>query len=80
MATGGGSVALALDHPQVVGGELQVVFRAVGHAGVVHLECGVILALDLAPSGETLPHEVADGLTWVTVPRVEGHQVVVFAE
>ncbi|MDP9362826.1 MAG: beta-galactosidase trimerization domain-containing protein [Chloroflexota bacterium] len=36
-------------------------------------------AVTLAPSGETLPHETADGLTWVTVPRVEGHQVVVFA-
>jgi hypothetical protein len=32
----------------------------------------------LAPSGEEIPFEVMDGVTWVTVPRVEGHQVVVF--
>ena len=32
----------------------------------------------LAPSGDVLPHEERDGLTWVTVPRVEGHQAVVF--
>ena len=35
--------------------------------------------VSLAPGGEPLPHEAADGVTWVTVPRVEGHQVVVFA-
>jgi hypothetical protein len=32
----------------------------------------------LAPSGEALLHEARDGVTWVTVPRVEGHQAVVF--
>jgi hypothetical protein len=32
----------------------------------------------LAPSGETLATTTADGVTWVTVPKVEGHQVVVF--
>jgi Hypothetical glycosyl hydrolase 6/Beta-galactosidase trimerisation domain len=32
----------------------------------------------LAPSGEELPYETRDGATWVTIPRVEGHQVVVF--
>ena len=32
----------------------------------------------LAPSSEVLPHEERDGITWVTVPRVEGHQAVVF--
>jgi hypothetical protein len=36
-------------------------------------------SVSLAPGGEPLPHEVADGVTWMTVPRVEGHQVVVFA-
>ena len=33
----------------------------------------------LAPGGEVLPHEEADGVTWVTVPRVDLHQVVVFS-
>jgi hypothetical protein len=33
----------------------------------------------LAPGGEELPHETSDGITWVTVPRVDGHQVVIFA-
>lgn len=32
----------------------------------------------LAPTGEVLPHERRDGLTWVTVPEAQGHQVVVF--
>ncbi len=32
----------------------------------------------LAPGNEVLPHEERDGVTWVTVPRVAGHQVVVF--
>ncbi|HET7093075.1 MAG TPA: hypothetical protein VFI22_06350, partial [Thermomicrobiales bacterium] len=34
----------------------------------------------LVPSGEALTPEVIDGVTWVTVPRIEGHQVVAFAE
>jgi hypothetical protein len=32
----------------------------------------------LAPGNEVLPHEVSDGVTWTTVPRVAGHQLVVF--
>jgi hypothetical protein len=36
-------------------------------------------SVTLAPTGETLPHEDTDGITSITVPRVEGHQVVVFA-
>ncbi|CAA9547741.1 MAG: GH151 [uncultured Thermomicrobiales bacterium] len=34
----------------------------------------------LAPGGEPLAHEERDGVTWVSVPRVAEHQVVVFAE
>jgi hypothetical protein len=34
--------------------------------------------VSLAPGGEPLEHEEADDLTWVTVPQVRGHQVVVF--
>lgn len=34
--------------------------------------------VSLAPSGEVLPHETVDGVTWVTVPQVDGHQVVAF--
>jgi hypothetical protein len=34
--------------------------------------------VSLAPCGETLKHEEADGVIWVTVPQVHGHQVVVF--
>jgi hypothetical protein len=34
----------------------------------------------LVPSGEPLPIEVVDGVAWATVPRVEGYQVVAFAE
>lgn len=34
----------------------------------------------LAPGGEPLAHEERDGVTWVTVPRVAEHQVVVLAE
>ncbi len=37
------------------------------------------VAVTLAPGGETLPHETAGGVTWATVPRVAGHQVVVFS-
>ncbi|HEU0116963.1 MAG TPA: hypothetical protein VFQ80_19870, partial [Thermomicrobiales bacterium] len=33
----------------------------------------------LAPSGDSLPIEVVDGVAWVTVPRVEEHQIVAFA-
>lgn len=33
----------------------------------------------LAPGNEVLPHEEIDGVTRVTVPRVSGHQVIVFA-
>lgn len=32
----------------------------------------------LAPDGQTLTHQTEDGVTWVTIPRVAGHQVVVF--
>lgn len=32
----------------------------------------------LAPSNEALPHEDTGGVTWVTVPRLAGHQLVVF--
>ncbi len=32
----------------------------------------------LAPAGTALPLQVVDGVTWVTVPRVAGHQVVAF--
>lgn len=32
----------------------------------------------LAPGGEQLAHETKAGITWVTVPEVHGHQVVVF--
>lgn len=34
--------------------------------------------VSLAPSDQTLEHEEADGVTWVTVPEVCGHQVVIF--
>jgi hypothetical protein len=34
--------------------------------------------ITLAPSGDELPFETTEGVTWVTIPRVEGHQVVVF--
>jgi hypothetical protein len=48
-----------------------------------HVRVGVRLPrpareVTLAPGGEVLPHEEADGVTWVTVPRVDLHQVVVF--
>jgi hypothetical protein len=32
----------------------------------------------LAPSGDELLFDVVDGVTWITIPRVDGHQVVVF--
>lgn len=35
-------------------------------------------AVTLAPSGEALPFAERDGVTWTTVPRVAGHQAVVF--
>jgi hypothetical protein len=37
-----------------------------------------VAAVTLAPSGETLRHETTDGVAWVTVPEVRGHQVLVF--
>ncbi len=36
-------------------------------------------AVMLAPSGEPLVAELVDGVTWVTVPRVEGHALVAFS-
>jgi hypothetical protein len=41
--------------------------------------CQATTGVSLAPSGEKVPHEVCDGVTWVTVPSVIGHQVVVYA-
>jgi hypothetical protein len=32
----------------------------------------------LAPNSDELPFETTDGITWFTIPRVDGHQVVVF--
>jgi hypothetical protein len=32
----------------------------------------------LAPGGDEISFASTDGVTWVTIPRVEGHQVVVF--
>lgn len=32
----------------------------------------------LVPGEVTLPHETTEGVTWVTIPKIEGHQVVVF--
>ncbi|MQA95175.1 MAG: hypothetical protein GEV11_11225 [Streptosporangiales bacterium] len=34
--------------------------------------------VSLAPEGRKLPHETIDGVTWVTVPEVRLHQVIVF--
>jgi hypothetical protein len=36
--------------------------------------------VNLAPGGGRLKAEVVDGVTWVTVPRVDGHQVVAFTQ
>jgi hypothetical protein len=38
-----------------------------------------IAAVALAPSGEHLPHEEQEGVTWFTVPEVCGHQLVVLS-
>jgi hypothetical protein len=35
--------------------------------------------VSLAPDGRALAHETVEGITWVTVPEVVGHQVVVFS-
>ncbi len=35
--------------------------------------------VSLAPDGRALAHETVEGITWVTVPEVAGHQVVVFS-
>lgn len=37
-----------------------------------------INSVTMVPKGHVLPHETADGVTWVTVPEVRGHQVLVF--
>lgn len=37
-----------------------------------------VTSVELAPSGTALEHESTDGMTWVTVPEVHGHQAVVF--
>lgn len=34
--------------------------------------------VSLVPSETVLPHETKEGVTWVTIPKVEGHQAVVF--
>lgn len=39
-----------------------------------------VSSVTLAPSGQPLPHTLADGRAWVTVPRIDRHQAVVFAE
>jgi hypothetical protein len=35
--------------------------------------------VELAPSRAVVGHETIDGVTWVTVPEVAGHQVIVFS-
>jgi hypothetical protein len=35
--------------------------------------------VQLVPGEEALHHETKDGVTWVTVPKISGHQVVVFS-
>lgn len=43
------------------------------------VRAGAVRQVALAPSGAVLPHETDDrGVTWVIVPEVRGHQVVVF--
>jgi hypothetical protein len=77
-----GRTLLHLIHavPQRRGPEIDVVEDVLP---LVDARVGVRLArpataVTLSPGGERLAHEVSDGLTWVTVPRVEGHRVVVF--
>jgi hypothetical protein len=79
-----GRTVLHLIHgvPQRRGAEIDIVEDVLP---LVDVRVGVRLGrpargATLAPGGERLAHEVSDGLTWVTVPRVEGHQVVVFEE
>lgn len=36
-------------------------------------------SVQIVPSGESLEHATSDGVTWVTVPKVVGHQVLVFS-
>jgi hypothetical protein len=38
-----------------------------------------VTAVELAPSRAVVQHETRDGVTWVTVPEVAGHQVIVFS-
>lgn len=40
---------------------------------------GRVTRVELVPSGDALDHESADGVTWVTVPEVIGHQVLVLS-
>lgn len=40
---------------------------------------GDVAQVYLAPGGTAIPHETVAGLTWVTVPEVSLHQVLVFA-
>jgi hypothetical protein len=35
--------------------------------------------VELVPNGEALEHKLIDGITWVTVPEIIGHQVLVFS-
>jgi hypothetical protein len=37
-----------------------------------------LTAVTPVPSGKVLPHDTVNGVTWVTVPRVDGHQVIAF--
>lgn len=36
-------------------------------------------SVQVVPSGQSLDSQTADGVTWVTLPEVRGHQVVVFS-
>lgn len=38
-----------------------------------------VTTVQAVPSGQALEHEASDGVTRVTVPKVEGHQVVIFS-
>lgn len=38
-----------------------------------------ITSVELVPGGDTLQHESLDGITWVNVPVVIGHQVLAFS-
>lgn len=78
----GGRTILHLIHavPQRRGVDIDIVEDVLPLANVrVGVRCGgAVGSVVLAPSGEELGFETEEGVTWVSVPRVEGHQVVVF--